>query len=181
MRPILHPEICTLAANLIQFWTQKFDHWRRKRVARARGSDTIVVSISRRHVRDIAHPPPAIATLLTDWQLVVGCSNVSAGLWSTLQHRWKRRPHLLRLQGLCSQGGARLAQTPHAHTPEERSRTFGAHSQRILNSVRHQVELICVSILEKQNGVHFWTQQVTRHAQTYAHTHAGFVPKEVRV
>ena len=69
----------------------------------------------------------------------------------------------------------------HMHTPEERSRTFGAHSQRILNSVRHQVELICVSILEKQNGVHFWTQQVTRHAQTYAHTHAGFVPKEVRV
>ena len=116
MGPILHAEICTLAANLIQFWTQKFDHWRRKKVARARGSDTIVVSIGRRHVRDIAHPPPAVATLLTDLQLVVGCSNVSAGLWSTLQHRWKRRQHLLRLQGLCSQGGARLTQTPHAHT-----------------------------------------------------------------
>ena len=49
----------------------------------------------------------------------------------------------------------RVCPTHHMHTPEGRSRTFGTRSQRILNSVRHPVEMIFVSILEIQNGVHF--------------------------
>ena len=53
----MHAEIHILVKQLIYFLTQKLDHWRRKKVARARGSENIVVSIGHRHVCDIATTP----------------------------------------------------------------------------------------------------------------------------
>ena len=42
------------------------------------------------------------------------------------------------------------------------------------HSVRHQIEISFVLISWIQSGVLFWTQNATRHAQTYAQTYAGF-------